>query len=571
MFAFRMPTPPPRHTRVTLVLLGLLAASACGGDSSSGVTPLPSTSGAPAVASANVAVAATVGIAFNFDATRSGAVFSIPAGGAPTYSVAFTGTADGLAASGGTITGTPSAPGIVQATVSATDALGRSASDRFAIVVFESGLGTPTLPSPSFHYTDADVPLPPHFTASVGGVSVASMDNTPATNATTDAGVTLGRVLFYDPRLSVNDGRSCGSCHRQSIGFGDALPFSVGFGGALTPRHSPGLANARFYKRGRFFLDERAASLEAQALEPIQNPREMGMSLDALAIKLRVTPYYPALFTAAFGTPAITPDRIAAALAQFTRSLVSAGSRYDRAFDASGVPDFAATLSPQEIQGEQIFRRSGCAACHVGAAQVGDALHVTGLDATPIDTGAGGGAFKAPSLRNVAVRPRFMHDGRFTTLDQVIDFYDRGVQPTPGLDARLKAPDGTPLRLRLTVAERAALVAFLGALTDSTFLTSPRFSNPFVPAGTAPPPGAAVLIQGNRFTPADIVVKPGAIVSFTNVDNDSHSATFDQAAVVGTPVFTSGTKNVQMPTSLGAYTYHCSIHAAMHGTVTVGQ
>ncbi|MEO8562275.1 MAG: cytochrome c peroxidase [bacterium] len=557
------------RARSILALIALAVVVACGGDAASGVTPVSSTDAPPSVASANVAVAATVGIALTFDATKSGAAFS--AGGPLTYSVVFSGSPNGLVASGGTITGKPATTGTIQATITATDALGRSASDRFAIVTFESSLGTPTLPTPMFPYDDAGAPLPPHFVAVVGGVSVASMDNTPSTNPITNAGATLGRVLFYDPRLSVNDANSCGSCHRQSIGFGDALPFSVGFGGALTPRHSPGLANTRFYKRGRFFLDERAASLEAQALEPIQNAREMGMSLDALAIKLSVTPYYPALFTAAFGTPAITSDRIAAALAQFTRSLVSGGSRYDRAFDATGVPNFASTLTAQEIQGEQIFRRSGCVTCHVGVAQVGDAVHVTGLDLASVDSGAGSGAFKAPSLRNVAVRPRFMHDGRFTTLDQVIDFYDSGVQPSPALDARLKAPDGSPLRLRLTVAERAALVAFLGALTDSTFLTAPRFSNPFAPPNVGPVPGVGVLIQGNRFNPADIVVQPGAIVSFTNVDNDSHSATFDQAAVVGTPVFTSGTRTVQMPTSLGAYTYHCSIHAAMRGTVIVGR
>ena len=556
------------RVRAALALLAFSATAACGGDAVSAGNG-PTGAAPPSLASANGAVAATVGTTLTLDATKNGTVFA--SGGPLTYSVAFNGSPDGLSASGGTITGRPAAPGIITATITATDALGRSASDRFSIVAFESGLRTPDLISTPFRYADAGVPLPPHFLATVGGVTIAGMDNTPATNPITDAGATLGRVLFYDPRLSVNDATSCGSCHRQSLGFGDALPFSVGFGGALTPRHSPSLANARFYKRGRFFWDERAPTLEAQVLEPIQNPREMGMSLDALALKLSVTPYYPALFTAAFGSSSITSDRIASALAQFTRSLVSGGSRYDRAFDAQGVPNFASTLTAQEIQGEQLFRRSGCAACHVGVAQIGDAVHVTGLDAAPLDSGAGGGAFKTPSLRNVAVRPRFMHDGRFTTLQQVVDFYDSGVQPSAGLDARLKAPDGTPLRLRLTVAERAALVAFLGALTDSTFLESPRFANPFAAPNAGPPPGVGVLIKGNQFTPPDIVVAPGAIVSFTNVDNDSHSATFDQAAVVGTPVFTSGTKTVQMPTSLGAYTYHCSIHAAMHGTIIVGK
>jgi cytochrome c peroxidase len=139
------------------------------------------------------------------------------------------------------------------------------------------------------------VPLPAHFVASVGGASIASFDNTPVSNPITDAGATLGRVLFYDSRLSRTDATSCASCHRQSLGFADALPRSVGITGALTPRHATGLANARFYGSGRFFWDERAASLEAQVLEPIQHRDEMGMSLDSLALKLAVTPYYPAV------------------------------------------------------------------------------------------------------------------------------------------------------------------------------------------------------------------------------------------------------------------------------------
>jgi plastocyanin len=249
---------------------------------------------------------------------------------------------------------------------------------------------------------------------------------------------------------------------------------------------------------------------------------------------------------------------------------VSGSSRYDRAFANPGPPDFASTLTPQEQQGEQVFRRSGCAACHAGVVQMGDGVHDTGLDAVVTDTGAGGGAFKAPSLRNVAVRPRFMHDGRFGTLAEVVAFYDTGVKANPGLDRRLRAPDGRPQRLDLSDSDRDALIAFLGALTDSSFLTAPKLSNPFAPSTTLPP-GAAVSIRGTTFTPADIVVAPGTIVSFTNFDNDSHSATFDNPAVGGTPVFTSGTKTVTMPTALGAYTYHCSIHARMKGSVIVGK
>lgn len=457
----------------------LCLAAACDGDPSRTLTPLPADSQPPAVASANVAVAATVGAGLQYDATKAGAVFANPAGGPLTYSIAFIGPSNGLSANGGTISGTPSGPGIVTATIRATDALGRSANDRFAIIAFVSGLTAPALPSVSYSYTDVANPLPAHFRAGIDGASVVSFDNTPSSNRITDAGATLGRVLFYDRRLSANDTKSCSSCHQQSLGFADALPRSIGFKGMLTPRHAGGLANARFYENGRFFWDERAASLEAQVLEPIQNGVEMGMTLDALALKLSVTPYYPALFTAAFGSSEITSAKIAAALAQFTRSMVSADSRYDRAFDSTGRADLARTLTPQEIQGEEVFRRSGCPSCHVGVAQAGQTLRNNGLDAMVRDTGSGGGRFKTPSLRNVAVRRRFMHDGQFETLEEVVGFYSVGVQDSPMLDSLLRGPDGKPRRLRLFPAEQTALIAFLGALTDSTFLTSPRFSDPF--------------------------------------------------------------------------------------------
>jgi cytochrome c peroxidase len=457
----------------------LCVAAACGGDASRTLTPLPADSQPPTVASANVAVAATVGAGLRYDATKAGTVFANPAGGPLSYSIAFTGPSNGLSASGGTISGTPSGAGIVTATISATDALGRSANDRFAIVAFARGLTAPVLPSLSYTYSDAAHPLPAHFLASIDGASVASFDNIPASNPITDAGATLGRVLFYDRRLSANDTKSCSSCHQQALGFADALPRSIGFRGLLTPRHAGGLANARFYQNGRFFWDERSPSLEAQVLDPIQNGDELGMTLDALALKLTVTPYYPPLFTAAFGSSEITSARIAAALAQFTRSMVSADSRYDRAFDSTGKADLTRTLTAQEIQGEEVFRRSGCPSCHVGVAQAGQTLRNNGLDAMVRDTGAGGGRFKTPSLRNVAVRRRFMHDGQFETLQEVVGFYSVGVQASPMLDSLLRAPDGRPRRLRLLPAEETALIAFLGALTDSTFLTSPRFADPF--------------------------------------------------------------------------------------------
>ena len=165
-----------RHRSVLL----LLAITACGGDAVGGVTPLSPDSPAPAVIGANATVAATVGAALSYDATRGGNAFSSAVGATLTYSVAFEGPANGLTASRGTITGTPTAPGITFATITATDQLGRSARDRFAIVSFASGLPAPMLPSPTLRYDDAEVGLPAHFRAAVGGPSVLSLDNTPA-------------------------------------------------------------------------------------------------------------------------------------------------------------------------------------------------------------------------------------------------------------------------------------------------------------------------------------------------------------------------------------------------------
>jgi cytochrome c peroxidase len=162
------------------------------------------------------------------------------------------------------------------------------------------------------------------------------------------------------------------------------------------------------------------------------------------------------------------------------RSLISGQARFDQAFAVGSPPNFGGTLSALEQEGRQLFNgAAGCAACHSTHAFVGDAPHNTGLDATITDAGAGNGRFKTPSLRNVAVRPLFMHDGRFQTLAQVVDFYDHGVQPNPGLDGRLRVNGGQPKRLNLTPQQRDALVAFLGTLTDQAFLADPRFSDPF--------------------------------------------------------------------------------------------
>jgi cytochrome c peroxidase len=338
----------------------------------------------------------------------------------------------------------------------------------------------------SYRYSDADLPLPPlFFIDSPILTTVVSEDNTPKTNPVTNDGATLGRVLFYDVRLSANDRVSCGSCHEQTLGFGDTARFSRGFRGALTRRHAMALVNVRFHMPSQFFGDGRAPSLETAVLMPIQDTIEMGSSMPDLLEKLAGTRYYPALFKAAFGTPEVSSERIGRALAQFLRSIVSYDSKFDRAFPAAGGPPrFAATLTAEELVGQQLFEGTAhCFGCHRTYAQVTESRANNGLGSLPppADTGTGCAMFKAASLRNIAVRPPYMHDGRFATLEQVIDHYDFGIRTTtPCLDRRLANDFGVaPRRLNLTALQRNALIAFLKTLTDSTLLTAAKFSNPF--------------------------------------------------------------------------------------------
>jgi cytochrome c peroxidase len=337
---------------------------------------------------------------------------------------------------------------------------------------------SPALPSTTADYVKyAVTDLPTHFKTG----QISFFNNTPASNPITNAGATLGRALFYDERLSHNNSTSCASCHQQETGFTDPAQFSEGFEGGLTGRHSMSLGNAAYYLNGRFFWDERASTLEDQVLVPIQNSVEMGSDLSQLTTELAATAFYPTLFQNAFGTTAVTPDRISKALAQFVRSMVSYNSKFDEAIEAGtpGSPDFSA-FTAQELLGRDLFHGSGsCSQCHTTAAQVGDAPRNIGLDAANVDPGVSNGRFKTPSLRNVEVRGRFMHDGRFTSLEEVIDFYSTDIQFSASLDARLK--DGNQARqFNFTQSEKDALVAFLKTLTDDELLTSDLFSDPFV-------------------------------------------------------------------------------------------
>jgi cytochrome c peroxidase len=344
------------------------------------------------------------------------------------------------------------------------------------------------LPESLFNY--AAPTLPTRFLIQ----PIVGQDNMPATNVTTDVGATLGRVLFYDKRLSTNQTVSCSSCHQQQHGFSDPRQFSVGFNGGLTGRNSMGLSNARWYQRGHFFWDERANTLEDQVLQPIQNAVEMGMTLEALTNRLAAEPFYTNLFTDTFGTPDVTPERISKSLAQFVRSIVSTQSKYDR-----GVTNAFANFTPQENLGRQIFfgqtpNGATCIACHGTDNFVpGPNINNNGLENPYVDKGLGGitglpqdeGLFKVPSLRNIELTAPYMHDGRFATLEEVVEFYNSGVVNHPNLSPPLRVPTGPgqppgpPRRLNLTDLQKAALVAFMRTLTDTSVTTDEKFSDPF--------------------------------------------------------------------------------------------
>lgn len=221
--------------------------------------------------------------------------------------------------------------------------------------------------------------------------------------------------------MSANGTISCGSCHQAINGFSDPATLSLGFENGLTGRHSMSLANSRYYNNGAFFWDERASTLEAQVLMPIQDEVEMGLTLNEMVERLEGIDYYPALFSAAFGTDEINSDRVSRALAQFVRSMVSINSKYDE-----------------------------------GRAQVN----------IPTDNFPN---FTAP----------YMHDGRFSTLEEVIEHYNSGVQDNPNLSPPLRLPGGGIRRLNLNANDKAALVAFLQTLSDDVLINDEKFGDPF--------------------------------------------------------------------------------------------
>lgn len=432
-----------------------------------------------------------------------------------------------------------------------------------SLVAFSSAETVPVLPLVLHDYTS--LVLPDHYlTNDIPGNSpfqnaAIVNDNTPASNPTTNAGATLGRVIFYDQKLSANGTVSCASCHDQSAAFADNRALSLGFAGGETGRNSMGLTNARFYQPGKFFWDERAATLEEQVLMPFQDEVEMGLTLPQVVSITQSQDYYPSLFTAAFGDPTIDANRIARALAQFVRSIVSVNSRYDqgRAMVNNPTQNFP-NFNNRENQGKQLFFNSpgngaSCIDCHVSEAFISPALgtpHASstsaatnnGLDrVSTADLGIAGatgniadtGKFKVPSLRNIALTAPYMHDGRFNDLDDVLDFYDGDIENHAQLSNVLRTPDGRVGQFNLNGGDRDAIVAFLRTLTDNALVTDAKFSDPFIEVPDEP------------ITPTPITPLPiSETTHLTNLSTRAQIAAGDGVLLPGFVIGGSGSKTL---------------------------
>jgi len=288
---------------------------------------------------------------------------------------------------------------------------------------------------------------------------------------------------------------SCASCHKQANSFSDITALSKGFTGGSTGRNSMSLIDAKYYPNGRFFWDQRAATLEQQVLMPIQDLVEMGITLDTLVKRVQDQPYYPSLFTKSFGNNTINSDLISKALSQFVRSIVSFQSKYDQGrqnFPANPAPAPNAVFpnfTTQENRGKEIFLSpiGGCAPCHGSETFTAPQEKNNGLDMSTVDRGFGAvlnnanldATFKVGSLRNIELTAPYMHDGRFATLEQVVEHYNSGVKNHPNLSQQLRLPNGQPRLLNLSDADKDALVAFLKTLTDTNVTADVKYSSPF--------------------------------------------------------------------------------------------
>ena len=314
---------------------------------------------------------------------------------------------------------------------------------------------------------------------------------------------TLGRVIFYDKNLSDDRSISCASCHKQELAFADDLAFSEGVSNRVTSRNSLALGSvfnfAEYYgdaAQGRipFFWDNRASTVQEQSRQTFANEREMNMPMHKVMDRVEEGNYYTVLFKETFGDSKITEDRILDAVSEFVNSMSSYRSKYDVELDKHwvttynlnnivGVPFSGFTTA--ENLGKDLYV-TNCGNCHGEINGFPAKVKANnGLDMAYEDQGIGdldgasqNGVFKVPTLRNIALTGPFMHDGRFVTLEEVVDHYSDGVQDHPNLSIQLKQ-SGQPIAFNFTQGEKDALIAFLNTFTDEVMLTDPKYSDPF--------------------------------------------------------------------------------------------
>ena len=307
--------------------------------------------------------------------------------------------------------------------------------------------------------------------------------NVPSWNPLTQEAIDLGRHLFYDPILSSDNTVSCASCHKQEHAFADNTQYSFGVDQAMGHRNTPTIMNAAFQLE--FDWDGKTSSLEDQAVRPIFNDIELhNNNWSEVISRLQMSDLYPDLFYAAFGTDEIDEIdslHILRALAQFERTLISDNSKFDKFLKGE------VSLTTEELNGFDIYNseRGDCFHCHPIGLFTNNNFHNNGLDPAPFsDLGRYNttqnpldeGAFKSPSLRNIEFSSPYMHDGRFSTLEEVIEHYNFGGHDSPTIDPLMKYVN---IGLLLSPVEKAELKAFLLTLSDETFINNPNFSNPF--------------------------------------------------------------------------------------------
>lgn len=303
----------------------------------------------------------------------------------------------------------------------------------------------------------------------------------PEDNLLTQEGIALGKQLFYDTLLSSDNSISCASCHLPQEGFSDPRTLSIGVNGAIGKRNSMPLVNLAFNFFGNFNWDGSASTLEAQLEGPITSDIEMNNNWPDLTAALMSDPNYALQFEQAFNVSTITKTEITKALAQFLRTMVSGNSKFDK-FLLGEVE-----LTPQEQNGLDVFldeERGDCFHCHGSPTNplwTDNIFHNNGLDATFEDRGRGAftgdpnefGQFKSPTLRNLAYTAPYMHDGRFATLEEVIDHYSEGLVFSDTIDPLMKAVDEGGVQL--SDQDKADLVSFLLSLTDPSFINNSAF------------------------------------------------------------------------------------------------